>query len=81
MPSELEDHKIEIEVDNNNIIDIDTKTRQITEITRDYKCNTFQKYISTEKKMNNISKRLGDNTITTTTQISYKRRKKEGNNQ
>ena len=79
MPSDLEEHKIEIDIDNTNLINLDNKTTQITEIKRDYKCNTFQKY--SEKKTRTLSKRIGDNTITTTTQISYKRRKKEGNNQ
>ena len=79
MPSDLEEHKIEIDIDNANLIDLDNKTTQITEIKRDYKCNTFQKY--SEKKMRTLSRRIGDNTITTTTQISYKRRQKGGNNQ
>ena len=68
MPSDLEEHKIEIDIDNTNLINLDNKTTQITEIKRDYKCNTFQKY--SEKKTRTLSKRIGDNTITTTTQIT-----------
>ena len=91
LPSDLEEHKIEFELDNNTYGGkFDCKTTKVTEIKREYKCNTFQKYINSEKKMNTVSnivdtgkinKKLGENKITINTQISYKRRKKEGNNQ
>ena len=89
MPSDLEEHKFQFDV-NDNIGDSDNRTSTITEIKKDYKCNTFQKYINSEKKMNNLSKnmeignqkkKLVDTQITTTTQISYKRRRRGGNNQ
>ena len=91
-PSDLAEHKIEFDLDYNTFGGkFNCKTTKVTEIKREYKLNTSQKYITNEKKLNTVSnivetgkigKKLGDNNkIIINTQLSYKRKKNDSNNQ
>ena len=84
MPSDLEEHKIEFEL-NENIVgdnDIENKSQIIEDNTGS---GTFRKYMTNDTKTNGLSriidvgsttKQVGNTVITTkTTQISYKRKR------